>query len=402
VTSPEREEAARLDRRILDLIARAGAAWEAEPEQVNDLLCEVFAHQVRWNPAYARYAASRGAEPGRGVTRWQEIPPVPARAFARLRMATFPATAVQRRFRSSGTTGGPRALLELDTLALYDAALLPAFTRHLLPESRHDRTGEPGHDRTSEPLPDRPPLDWIALTPDPEQAVESSLAYMVGSAARQLRATPRFLVGADGKLDLIGATSALRAQAESGRPAFILGTAIALLAVVDRLAAENSAIELPGGSRVMETGGFKSQRRQVERHVLYAEIGGRLGVPVHAIVGEYGMTEMVSQFYDTTLVQATTGGPVVDDPQAPRLKAPPPWVRSLVLDPRTLEPVADGEVGVLLHADLAARSSAVALLTEDRARRAGDGFELLGRMPGAEARGCSLALDDILRQDAKS
>jgi hypothetical protein len=143
----------------------------------------------------------------------------------------------------------------------------------------------------------------------------------------------------------------------------------------------------------METGGFKGQRRAVERPVLYSALSERFEVPVHAIVGEYGMTEMVSQFYDAA---------PADDPMAPRRKTPPPWVVSLVLDPHTLEPVEEGEEGVLLHLDPAARSSAVALLTEDRGRRMGDGFELLGRMPGAAARGCSLALDEILRQSVNS
>lgn len=388
----EREEARELDRRILDLVGRAGADWEADPDRVNDLMLAVFTHQVRWNAPYRRFAAARGVRPER-VRRWQEIPPVPARAFGHLRMATFPPAACVRSFRSSGTTGGPRAVLELDTLALYDAVLLPAFSRHLLP--------------------DRAPLEWIALLPDPAQVEDSSLAYMVGSAARQLGAKPSYWIRSGGALDREGAIDALRGRARAREPVLLLGTAIALLAVVDALAP--APIELAPGSRVMETGGFKGQRRQVERHVLYARASERLGVPVRAIIGEYGMTEMVSQFYDSTLVDSIGGGTgsdgstkraadarlatALNDPQARRIKSAPPWVRSLVLDPRTLAPVGDGEEGVLLHADLAARSSAVSLLTEDRARRVGDQFELLGRMPGAEARGCSLVLGEMLRED---
>lgn len=389
-TRSEREEARELDRRILDLVSRAGAMWEADPDAVNDLMLAVFAHQVRWNPAYARFAAARGARPEH-LSSWQEIPPVPARAFGHLRMATFPPTARLRSFRSSGTTGGPRAVLELDTLTLYDAVLVPAFGRHLLPDRAH--------------------LQWIALLPDPGEAEDSSLAYMVGSAARHFGARPRYWVRADGTLDREGAVNDLRAESRAGEPVLLLGTAIALLAVVDSLA--GTPIELAPGSRVMETGGFKGQRRRVERHVLYARTSESLGVPVCAIVGEYGMTEMVSQFYDSTLADSMAGGteddrsregaagdaPDADDPRAPRLKSAPPWVRSLVLDPRTLGPVGDGEEGVLLHADPAARSSAVSLLTEDRARRTGERFELVGRMPGADARGCSLALDEMLQRD---
>ncbi len=376
----ERREAADLDRRILALLQSTGAVWHADPDLLDDLLLDVFAYQARWNPFYGRYAAERGATPGR-LSSWQEIPPVPARAFGRLRMATFAGEAV-RSFRSSGTSGGPRAVLELDTLDLYDAALYPAFVRHLLP--------------------DRAALSWVALLPDPEEARDSSLAYMIGSAARRTGAAPSYWVR-EGALDIAGARSTLAALARAREPVLLLGTAIALLAITDALAAEKARIALAPGSRVMETGGFKGLRRTVERQALYHAISGRLEIPMTSIVGEYGMTEMVSQFYDTTLCDTMTqANAVTGDDVSSRAMEPPPWVRSLVLDPNTLEPVGYGEEGVLLHFDPAARSSAVALLTEDRGRRRGSGFELRGRMPGAEARGCSLALDEILRLGADS
>jgi hypothetical protein len=36
------------------------------------------------------------------------------------------------------------------------------------------------------------------------------------------------------------------------------------------------------------------------------------------------------------------------------------------------------------------------VLTQDRVRRVDGGFELLGRVPGAPPRGCSIALDEML------
>jgi hypothetical protein len=38
----------------------------------------------------------------------------------------------------------------------------------------------------------------------------------------------------------------------------------------------------------------------------------------------------------------------------------------------------------------------LALQTADLGRQVGDGFEILGRMPGAEQRGCSIAADELL------
>ena len=362
----ERSEAEALAARIHDFIVRTAPSWTADPDELDALLLAGFAHQVRWNAAYARYAVARGATPG-SIGRALDIPPIPARAFGLARLATFPAELTCRRFRSSGTTGGARAVLELDPLglALYDAALVSAFRRALLPD---------GAD-----------LRWVALLPDPAHEPESSLAYMVGSAARAHGVEPAYFGRSGGELDVSGARSILAAGGRDGAPVLLLATALALDALLTALAGDDATIPLPRGSRIMETGGFKGRRREVERDALYANAGARLDVPEVAIIGEYGMTEMVSQFYDMTH-------------DAPRIKEGPPWVRTLVVDPVTLAPVGEGEEGVLLHQDAAAFSSAVALLTEDRARPAPcGGFELLGRMPGATARGCSLALDAFVR-----
>ena len=75
-----------------------------------------------------------------------------------------------------------------------------------------------------------------------------------------------------------------------------------------------------------------------------------------------------------------------------RAKAGPHWMRRRVLDPATLRDVTPGEPGLLCHVDLANAGTALAVLTEDIGREGKDGFEVIGRAAGAEARGCSLAL----------
>jgi len=74
----------------------------------------------------------------------------------------------------------------------------------------------------------------------------------------------------------------------------------------------------------------------------------------------------------------------------------PPWVRTLVLDPLSLESVPVGAVGILAHIDLANLGSVAAILTEDLGRAISGGFQLMGRSLGAEPRGCSLAMEDFL------
>ena len=57
---------------------------------------------------------------------------------------------------------------------------------------------------------------------------------------------------------------------------------------------------------------------------------------------------------------------------------------------------APAEVGVIHVYDLANTGSLFAIQTADLGRALPDGFEVLGREPGAEARGCSIAIDELL------
>jgi hypothetical protein len=139
---------------------------------------------------------------------------------------------------------------------------------------------------------------------------------------------------------------------------------------------------------------------------MYERIEAVLGLPPGRCVNEYGMTELASQVYDNTLLKppsrATAGG------AGPRLKHGPPWLRSLVVDVQTLEPVAPGRPGLLRFFDLANRGSVLAVQTEDRAIAATDEelgtapalgarpFRLLGRAAGSEPRGCSLDAEEAL------
>ena len=65
----------------------------------------------------------------------------------------------------------------------------------------------------------------------------------------------------------------------------------------------------------------------------------------------------------------------------------------MVVDPVTLQDVADGETGILLIYDAANVGSVVGLQTQDLAIKRGESFELLGRDPSALPRGCSRAAD---------
>ena len=136
----------------------------------------------------------------------------------------------------------------------------------------------------------------------------------------------------------------------------------------------------------METGGFKGRSRTMPRPALYLALEEQLGVPLERIVNQYGMTELGSQFYDT----------VLREPAAPRRKLGPPWARVRIVDPETGEDAPADGAGTIVVYDLANTGSVLAIQTADLGRRVQDGFEVLGREPGAEARGCSIAADELL------
>jgi hypothetical protein len=166
----------------------------------------------------------------------------------------------------------------------------------------------------------------------------------------------------------------------------VLATSFALVHLLDALG--DAALRLPAGSRVMQTGGFKGRSREVSPVELRRAVARAFGVDERNVVGEYGMTELSSQFWEATAVDAQA---------SPGVYLEPPWARVVPVDGDTLAPVAPGAVGIARIEDLANVDSAWAVLTHDRVRRVpGGGFELLGRAPGAAPRGCSIALDEML------
>jgi hypothetical protein len=104
------------------------------------------------------------------------------------------------------------------------------------------------------------------------------------------------------------------------------------------------------------------------------------------------MTELSSQYYDAAL---STGTGL----EHPRPKMGPPWLRPLVVDPETLQSLPEGEIGLILHFDLANLDSVLAVQTDDLGRMTPSGLQLLGRATGAEARGCSLAAEALMHRE---
>ncbi|HUG39346.1 MAG TPA: hypothetical protein VMM12_02620 [Longimicrobiales bacterium] len=331
----------------------------------------VLDYAIRHVPAYAGYCRARGVDGG-DVAGWREIPAVPTAAFKELRLLAAGATA-EAVFRTSGTTRGAerRGRHEVADLDLYRASLRPMFRSALLPDGAS--------------------LRFLSLMPPAGALPDSSLAFMIGDVMVAFGGAGSGVFADGDGLDRPGLEAALRRAVADGAPVLLLGTSAAFIHWLDDLAAEGTRLALPDGSRLMDTGGFKGRGRSVAAADLRAAYRERLGIPGHACINEYGMTEMLSQLYDTTLRESGTPA------AGARPKAGPPWLRSVAVDPETLAPLDAGRPGLLRHIDLANLASIPAIQTEDLGRVDERGRVLLeGRAAGAPPRGCSLAMDLLL------
>ena len=347
----------------------AGAAM---PEPFDRLACELARFQASRVPGYAKLCAARGVDVA-ALSRAGDAPAVPTDAFKMTRIATFPESAAAVTFRTSGTTVGARGAHSMRDTRTYDAAAL-AFGRWALTKG----------------LPARAPI--VVLGPSPREAPDSSLTHMNALFARELGipmpdASTYFVEGE--VLDVVALDErVVRALATERLPVLVLATSFALVHLLD--AFDGAPFALPAGSRVMQTGGFKGKSREVDGEQLRHDVATAFALDPRAVVGEYGMTELSSQFYEATVA--------ADDAPA-WVYVEPPWARVVPVDPVTLAPVAAGEVGIARIEDLMNVDSAFAVLAADRVRRVTGttrGFELLGRAPGAPPRGCSLAIDELL------
>ncbi|MEO7677457.1 MAG: hypothetical protein ABIV39_11910 [Verrucomicrobiota bacterium] len=414
-------------------------------EQFNELALSLFALQFCAVKPYRKFCEARKISP-QTIQHWGEIPALPTSAFKEFKISGLKPEELTQVFHSSGTTGQipSRHFHNSDSLSLYEASLLPWFQKHLLadwdegwgsdfksknsveetpaltltlsPEEREHRlaVSDFSTDSVSDsaadlsvgrknilPLPggegwgegerfsslDKPGM--IFLTPPPALAPNSSLVHMFETVRRELGSRDSLFTGKLDEqkawaLDIEQTLFALRKSMCANLPIALLGTAFSFVHLLDHFAANNIRYRLAEGSRVLETGGYKGRSRSLPKAELHDLITKHLGIPASHIVCEYGMSELSSQAYDQSVERL---GSSVESSRAFRF---PPWARVQVISPETGKEVCEGETGLVRIFDLANVYSVLAVHTEDLGIRRSDGFELIGRSPTVEPRGCSL------------
>jgi hypothetical protein len=354
---------------ILDLIGR-GPDQPRDDQAFDAVVLPLFAYLYERNAPYRLFCERRARTP-ETVTTWRDIPPIPIAAFKALTLAAGPVEEAIACFMTSGTTDpAKRGRHYHFTLDVYNASATSFFRANVLPDVEQMRL--------------------LVLGTPPDLSPNSSLAHYLGLMVKQCgNPGSSFYIGKDG-VDFDRLTAELRDAEQVGEGICLLGASFAFVHCLDHCREVGLTFRLPSGSRIMDTGGFKGKSREVPQAELYAAFGDVFGVPADRCVNMYGMTELSMQCYDSPLRRTALGLPTVSFSEAP------PWARTVILDPETLAPAPAGAEGIIAHYDLANCSSVPAILTEDLGVEVGRGFRLLGRVRGADSRGCSVSMDELL------
>ncbi|MEC7987141.1 MAG: acyl-CoA reductase, partial [Myxococcota bacterium] len=302
----------------------------------NSTALKLFRWQVARNPEYGRICGN--IRP----TDWREIPTVPCSLFRDLHLCCFPPFAAKTIFRTSGTTG-KRGIHRLQDTELYDLGSVLHMKRCIggVPEKS---------------------ISFVSTGSD------SSLGHMCRLFSPKHK---HFFVAGLGLLKEEG----LRALKENQSPIFVPGTAFAF---AELLHDQTDPIHFPEGSVVMITGGFKGRKHALESTALHEKIQTIFAGAT--IVSEYGMTELSSQLWSK---------------ENHGIFTPPPWMRVVAVDPGSGLPTDD--VGQLRFYDLANHQTVMGVETRDKGKVYPNGtVKLLGRLPKAKPRGCSLTVEEYM------
>jgi phenylacetate-coenzyme A ligase PaaK-like adenylate-forming protein len=304
---------------------------------------ELFRYQFSQNGVYRAFVEARKVQAD-NITRVEDIPFLPIEFF-KTHEVVCGNVPPQATFRSSGTTGMVRSRHLVTDLNLYRHSFIRGFEKYY---------GDPQD------------VQFLALTPTPEQAPDSSLVYMI-QKLMDISSSPEngFFLASHS-----GLSARLRQRRARNKKVVLIGLTYALVDFANNYPGDYSPLI------VIETGGMKGHRTEITREELHSLLCQAFGVEqVHS---EYGMTELLSQAWS----------------QGEGRFSAPPWMKVMIRDTNDpLSYVGPGETGGINIIDLANQDSCSFIATQDLGRMHFDGqFEVLGRFEASDARGCSLLI----------
>lgn len=369
-----REDSRMITYEILQFIESNAQEKQTNPDIIdttyNELALKLFQYQFKHNKAYKKFCQARKRTP-LTVKKWIDIPPMPIQGYKELTLSCEPIEEAEAIFMTSGTTN-PEAKGKNyhPDLTVWDASMKGPFKRFVVPDCEK--------------------MTIFVLSPAEDLNQNSSLSRYLSNAVSYFGTENSEFFFSEEGLNFERLVSQLKRCEEKREPVMLMGASFAYVHILDYLKEKQIKFQLPEKSRIFDTGGFKGQSREVDMEHLYTEFETYFQIGRDKCINMYGMTELSSQIYDQTIVSSYLHPSVIHD------KAAAPWIKTVILNTETLEPVQEGEKGVIAHYDLANWNSCLALLTEDLGYQTENGFVLLGRIKDSEARGCSIAVDQLI------
>lgn len=304
---------------------------------------ETFRFQAQQCKIYRSYIELLGIAPA-SVNEIQAIPFLPVELF-KTHTVYGGSQPPQHVFTSSATSGMQPAQHHVASLNLYEEGFSNCFRQFFGPPEQYT---------------------ILALLPTYLERSGSSLVYMVNRLMEQSNAPDNGFYLYNHQ-ELFERLCTLRTRQS---PVILFGVAFALLDFI-----QNYSLSFPN-LHVVETGGMKGRGIELSRNNLHQRL--RQGFGSNHIHSEYGMAELLSQAYAIEGERFTT----------------PPEMQVLIRDlhdPFYLLPC--GQKGGVNIIDLANRYSCSFIETQDLGILHPDhSFEILGRIPFSDLRGCNLLL----------
>ncbi|MDX1921104.1 MAG: hypothetical protein SFU25_10265 [Candidatus Caenarcaniphilales bacterium] len=350
-----------LHQSIKELIVSGSSLSEAE---FNGLALALYSHQFEHNPTYQRLCRTQGLS--KNIEAWQQIPLVTTELYKSSILFSKEETQAAKLFFSSGTTQENKSkhFLSEPELELYELSLWKSFSQAFLLEKDLNK------------------FDYFVLSESAQEKPNSSLIHMFECIRLKLNAPKNCYYFNDSHLQQEALLKNLEQSIENQKPVLMVGSAFAFLQLIQSI---DKVIILPKGSALMETGGFKGQHKEIPKAEFYEMLQQKLSLSQHSIVGQYGMSELNSQFYDSCFRLNS------NDPQT-RWKQALPWCRVRIVDPQDPKrKVQENESGLIAFYDLSNFDSCGFILTGDLGiKRSSERFELIGRASNLLPKGCSL------------
>lgn len=346
--------AAELDQRVSAMIDRG---LEAHDEQAfNALALDMFAYQYEANEYYRQLCDRVGVKPG-SISRWEDIPALPTRAFKESVVASIAPENSDFALMTSGTSDPNlrgKVFQDKSSLANIIKANNLVTKAYCFPEFEKMTLG--------------------LLIPPPTMVPGMAMAFGMGFLLKSFgNEKSRYFISEKG-LDIEGLCTFLKESVDTQEPICLTGATSGFVMLFNHLREIGGKYQLPKGSLVLDGGGYQGTFGACSREDFYRLCKEFLGVEEHHCVNGLGMAECGTNYIDCVLADHLAGRT-----DRERQKISPPWARTMVVGMRTGKPLPVGEIGLIRHIDVTNRATVVAIQTENLGYQTAEGFEIIGR-----------------------